>query len=516
MDKNPTKTRENSLSSYLRQLRKDKVIDDVTLRKILPSGSRPGILYGLPKVHKAGCPFRSIMSSINTFNYNLASYLVDILRPISTNQYTIKDSFSFAEWTKQHRYDGGLMCSFDVSFLFTNVPLDETIQICLDKLYSLPKPPTLPRVVLKKLLEFATKKSHFLFDGQYYDQIDGVAMGSPLGPVLANIFMCYFEEKWVMTGNIHPSIWFRYVDDTFTVFDSRITANQFLQYLNSRHKNIKFTIEFEENNEIPFLDILVKHSDSNKLTTSVYRKKTFTGLYTKWDSFTPRRYKINLIRSLTYRHFRICSSPELLQSDLKELRKLLLQNGYPLGTINYHINDVLKKNKDKLKGPTVSTVPKKDLIISLPYLGFQSDEIAKRIKSCVCKFYSFVNPKVVFYNNRRIGSFFPYKDKLNRSQRSNVIYRANCWDCADFYIGKTKRRLHDRKSEHFKALTYSESSSAIADHVKTTDHNIKWDHFEILTSGKTDLHCKIKETLLIQELKPPLNVNVTSDKLSLY
>ena len=79
------------------------------------------------------------------------------------------------------------MCSFDVCSLFTNVQLDETIQICLTKLYSLPDPPTLPRTVLKDLLEFATKKSHFIFDGKYYDQIDGVAMGSPLGPVLANI-----------------------------------------------------------------------------------------------------------------------------------------------------------------------------------------------------------------------------------------------------------------------------------------------------------------------------------------
>ena len=60
------------------------------------------------------------------------------------------------------------------------------------------------------------------------------------------------------------------------------------------------------------------------------------------------------------------------------------------------------------------------------------------------------------------------------------------------------------------------SSRAIADHVKTTGDNIKWDHFDILASGKTDLHCKIKETLFIQELKPSLNVNVSSEKLMLY
>ena len=78
------------------------------------------------------------------------------------------------------------------------------------------------------------------------------------------------------------------------------------------------------------------------------------------------------------------------------------------------------------------------------------------------------------------------------------------------------RDPHDRKTEHFKALAKSDHSSAIAGHVKTTGHDIKWDHFDILTSGKTDFYCKIKETLFIQELKPSLNVNVSSEKLMLY
>ena len=171
LTQNPTKSREDSLISYLRKLKKDKIIDDATFHKILPRGSTPGVLYGLPKVHKPGCSFRPIVSSINTYNYNLASYLARILQPISTNQFTIKDSFSFADWAKTHKHDNEMMCSFDASSLFTNVPLDETIQICLEKLYAIPDPPTLPRSVLKVLLEFATKKSHFIFNGQYYDQI---------------------------------------------------------------------------------------------------------------------------------------------------------------------------------------------------------------------------------------------------------------------------------------------------------------------------------------------------------
>ena len=99
-----------------------------------------------------------------------------------------------------------------------------------------------------------------------------------------------------------------------------------------------------------------------------------------------------------------------------------------------------------------------------------------------------------------------------RSLMSKVVYKASCWDCDDFYIGKTKRRLHDRKTEHFKALAKSCHTSAIADHITSTGHNIKWDRFDILATGRSDLHCKIKETLLIRELQPALNENVGSEK----
>ena len=164
MKNNPTKAREDSLSKYLRKLRSNKIIDDVALHKILLSGSYPGILYGLPKVLKVDCPFRPIVSSINIYNYSLPpSFLTYILLPISTDQYTIKDSFSFADWAKQYRHNNGLMCSLNITSLFTNVPLEETIQICLDKLYTLPDPPNLPRAVLKKLLVFSTKKKATLF-----------------------------------------------------------------------------------------------------------------------------------------------------------------------------------------------------------------------------------------------------------------------------------------------------------------------------------------------------------------
>ena len=80
-------------------------MNDATLQKIISCGSSYGVLYGLPKVHKSCCPFRPIVSSVNTYNYNLASYLVHILQPTSANQFTIKDSFSFAaDWNKTYKH----------------------------------------------------------------------------------------------------------------------------------------------------------------------------------------------------------------------------------------------------------------------------------------------------------------------------------------------------------------------------------------------------------------------------
>ena len=86
------------------------------------------------------------------------------------------------------------------------------------------------------------------------------------------------------------------------------------------------------------------------------------------------------------------------------------------------------------------------------------------------------------------------------------------------YVSQTKpkRRLHDRKTEHFKALSKNCQKSAIADHITSTGHNIKWDHFEILSTGCSDIHYRIKESLLIKDLKPSLNENVGSEKLFLY
>ena len=107
---------------------------------------------------------------------------------------------------------------------------------------------------LKELFIYATAKTHFIFNGKFYDQVDGIAMGSPLAPTLANLFMGTFEIKFLNKfRDIGPSFYKRYVDDIFCVFNEPSQAKEFLNKLNIEHPNIKFTLELEKNNRISYL-----------------------------------------------------------------------------------------------------------------------------------------------------------------------------------------------------------------------------------------------------------------------
>ncbi|CAF1219919.1 unnamed protein product [Rotaria magnacalcarata] len=153
------------------------------------------------------------------------------------------------------------MVSFNISSLYTNIPLNETIEIILKYLYDENTPrPSMDRKDFKKLLEFTTKNSHFLFDGKMYDQIDGVSMGSPLSPLPAEIFLQGFEKKHLELFDLMGiGYWKRYVDDTFVLLDPKADPDDVCNRLSLCHPSIKFTVDKEnlESNSIPFLDALV-------------------------------------------------------------------------------------------------------------------------------------------------------------------------------------------------------------------------------------------------------------------
>ena len=211
-------------------------------------------MCGLCKVHKDiidNCPpFRPILSAINTPTYKLAKFLVPILKSLTSNEHTVKDSFAFAEEIVEQDSEC-FMGSLDVDSLFTNIPLEETIDICTNTLFeNMEKVEGLSKIEFKELLSLATKESYFIFNGQLYKQVDGVAMGSPLGPTLANAFLVHFEKNWLQNcpSDFKPHYYRRYVDDTFVLFTSPKYLEAFRNFLNGRDANMSFKFQCEKQN----------------------------------------------------------------------------------------------------------------------------------------------------------------------------------------------------------------------------------------------------------------------------
>ena len=155
----------------------------------------------LGKIHKETRngipPFRLILSAICTPTYKLVKFLLKFLTPSTANEFTVIDSFHFAEEICQQDSNLNLAC-LDVDSLFTKIPLEETIDICVDNLYNdSENPPNIPKDDFRNLPNIATKETFFMFNNKYYKQVDGAAVKSPLVPALANIFMCSFESKWL-------------------------------------------------------------------------------------------------------------------------------------------------------------------------------------------------------------------------------------------------------------------------------------------------------------------------------
>ena len=510
-DHDNTILRERALQAFLLNKRKAGFISQEVYERIRPVGSTRPRMYGLPKIHKPGVPVRPILSMTNAPQHELAKWLAELLRPVvqKFSEHTVKDTFDFCS-----NIDGftdidignAYMCSFDVTSLFTNIPLRETLDVCLDTLYrddDIVKP-TIPENVLEKLLLKATTDVEFSFNGTMYKQVDGVAMGSPLGPVLANIFVGFCEAqidpaKW-------PPFYNRFVDDTFSVFLCKEESLAFFDVLNSLHPALKFTMEGESESKLPFMDVLVERA-KDCFVRAVYRKPTFTGLYMRWDSFSPRYQKTNLIKSLTSRAVRICSASKLA-GELSTLKDLFLKNGYPLYLVERSIKGVIERGRTT---PSVEAENGSSFVcFRLPWLGNASMSVRREICAAVGRAFPTAQTRV-FFNTRRA---FPGrgKDVLPTTARSFVVYHYGCC-CGQTYVGRTSQCLAERIKQHVpdkilltQNLRMTKNDSAVLKHLKSSPECISQarSKFSILQQARSQAHLHVLEALFIAKFSPSL------------
>ncbi|PSN48481.1 hypothetical protein C0J52_11724 [Blattella germanica] len=168
-------------------LAKSGLPNEVT-KQLRPHSSIPPRIYGLPKIHKESVPLRPIVNSIGSPTYSLAKYLTGLLqRLVGTCIHHVRNSMDFIETLKGITISSSdVLVSFHVESLFTRVPLKETLDLL--------RPHFDDNVI--SLFHHVLTSTYFLYNGAYYEQTDGVAMGSPLSPAVANFYMQEFEHPW--------------------------------------------------------------------------------------------------------------------------------------------------------------------------------------------------------------------------------------------------------------------------------------------------------------------------------
>ena len=522
--KTPMKTfalkMEDKVNNILRKLKSLKLMSEDTYKALYASGTAPGILYGLPKIHKkdfgSKFQFRPIFAAYNTPSFKLAKFLVPILNPFTNSANTVSNSFCFAkDIIEIDNANNFVMASFDIESLFTNIPLSETIDICLERLFTTPTTTVigLSKALFRKTLEIAVMNSFFIFNNKLFAQREGLGMGLPLGPTFANIFMCFHETVWLNDCPLEfkPALYKRYVDDTFLLFNDASHIQPFLDYLNSRHPNIKFTKEIESDNCLSFLDVKVSRKDS-KFHTSVYRKPTFSGLGLSFFSFCSLRFKINAVKTLVFRAYNICSGYVCLHKEFEFLCEFFCNNGYPKFLVHKVISNFLNSRYEQSVMKTESC---ESVYLSLPYFGQQSEKLKSELCKILKKYIPNKHFNIILVNKSRLGNFFRFKDALPMCMRSNLVYHFSCASSCEAsergYVGSTIRTLGNRIADHM-GVSYRTSlrlahppHSSIRLHCEECNVPVKPDNFKILAQCSSEIELRLLESMYIFKLKPPIN-----------
>lgn len=475
--------------------------------------------YLLPKIHKQNNPGRPIVSACACPTMHISAFVDHVLQPIvQTTPAFLKDTTDFLNTIKDIVYEDKFsLATGDVASLYTVIPHTDGLKALrhfLDQRSS--KSPSTSCVL--RLAELVLTLNAFEFNGDFYQQVSGVAMGTKMGPSYADLFMAYLEYHLFQRTQPPPStVYKRFRDDIF-IFSPNPpeTLEPFLYTMNSMHTNI--SIEFKKGNSLPFLDTIVTASNKS-LQTTVYYKPTDSHSYLLYSSYHPKTTREAIPYSQFLRLRRICSDEDDFKARGREMTAFFLGKLYPKNVIETAFKRASRVPRAQAlltnRAPTSEVIP---FVITY-------SEAAKQTMSSVRKLFSdtiapdeelgnlFPRPPIAAY--RRPNSL---RDILVKAQLSSLvpriqhsapgtvpcnvkkcltckhttqigeivgpkgkrkiwdqfdckseclIYAILCAKCPAVYIGETKRKLHQRFREHLYNLSYGEPSE-VTEHFTTT------------------------------------------------
>ena len=421
---------------------------------------------------------------------------------INSSTKTISDSLKDVQLEEDEE-----IISFDVSSLYTNVPVTEAIEVCADLLYSgRYKQPPVDKETFIQLAQTSSCNVLMSTPEGYMRQVDGLAMGSPPAPHFANGWLSQFDPIIMGEG---CKLFSRYMDDIIMII-KRCRVEEKLSQINSLHPNLKFTCEREVDGKLPFLDMMIINTNG-RLSSTWYNKPTDTGLIMNFHALAPKKYKWSVVSGFVYRIYRACNNWEHLHTSLEKAKRILERNQYPpdfyepiikktlqdiVGEPERTVtNDVLQEEASNLQEDEQNTeeVPKKLLFIQ--YRGKCTEAFARALHRCKA-------PGTVVMTLRKLKTVLPsLKPSVEKKIRSGVVYKVHCPRCRACYVGCTTRHLITRSGEH-----RTQKKKTMARHLKECQAKITCDDFEILaSSSRGQNHLETLEALFIREINPQIN-----------
>ena len=498
--KNPLKKLQLDTSTILKNLNNnDYLCTKFHNNSLSCSNTTLAKCYGLPKIHKKDVPFRPIISLVNSPTHFLAKIIYNEIKssikiPEShiDNSFHLKQKLNSVIIPEDH-----ILLSLDVTSLFTNIPLQlvlDSIDRRFDSIHNRCKIPFNEIITCTK---FLFSNTFFSFNNNFYRQIDGTPMGSPISPLFADIVMDDLETDCLKilkeNHDIFPLFYFRYVDDTIMCINKK-HINTVINTFNSYYNKLQFTYELEQDKKINFLDILlIRHN--NKILTDWYNKPTSSGRLINYHSNHPLQQKINIVYNLVDRAI-LLSDKKFHRKNLKIVTTLLKNNNYPRRFVKQHVYKRFFKIKQNHNQK--DTIVHKEPVshISLPF-NENFDKIVTILKPYNFRILPLVEKSLS--SVIRLG-----KDPTKKCDKTNVVYKFFCKSCPASYVGETKRTIKIRINEHQKN---NNLESVVPQHRKNFLHDFDWDNTLIL-----DHEANYKKRILSEMIHIKCNSNNINKK----
>lgn len=444
---------------------------DFEKRLHIEMNPHPPLLYGLPKIHKTPLKIRPVVSYIGTPVYKIAQKASKIFKSTTgfKAERSISNTLELVNKIKNiHVPSGAKLISFDVVKLFNRIPPYDVMQIAENLILKSTIENT-KKLELINMIELCLDHNYLQYNNKIYSDSNGIPIGSPLSPLMAEIFLAHIEDKIFA----HPAsskilYWYRYVDDVLALYlgtDRQLDA--FKQFINSLHPTIEFELEKSLNNTINFLDLTVTIKD-NKHLFQIYRKPTHTDTVIHNQSCRPNSHKMAAFHSMIHRLKTIPLTPDAYDKEHKTIKTIAVNNGYKEKTIDKLLarkeRDILSKQLIPDASQNSPTEPKQKVFI--PYYGNVSEKVGRELRK--------LDYQVIFRSSNTLSKHISKpKDKIPNLKRSGV-YKLKCGsqNCDKNYTGQTGRAFDVRINEHSREIrNLNNNYNEFTDHVITSGHS---------------------------------------------